>query len=108
MTPQQINFVYASEADLLNVALFGVTAKQWREANPELKGNMRDHANIHQLVCLANLESLNAHFIEQGLNQAERIVKLNEIAIRQMNILQNITHPCPFRTKETELVDSLN
>jgi hypothetical protein len=64
LTPQQIQFVYASEADVLNVALFGVTAKQWREINPSLKGNLRDHANVHQLVCLANLESLNAHFIE--------------------------------------------
>ena len=87
LTQQQINFVYASEADLLNVALFGVTAKQWRDANPEAKGNMRDHANVHQLVCLANLESMNAHFIEQGMNQSERLVKLNELAIRQMRIL---------------------
>lgn len=76
-----------SEADLLNVALFGITAKEWRDANPDVKGNMRDHANVHQLVCLANLESLNAHFIEQGQSQADRIVKLNEVAIRQMQIL---------------------
>ena len=87
LTPQQINFVYASEADLLNVALFGVTAKQWREFNPDIKGNMRDHANMHQLVCLANLESMNAHFINQNMSQAERLVKLNELAIRQMGIL---------------------
>jgi hypothetical protein len=87
LTEQQISYVYASEADVLNVALFGVTAKQWREANPTIKGNMRDHANVHQLVCLANMESLNAHFIEQGLSQAERVVKLNDIAIRQMQIL---------------------
>ena len=87
LTPQQINFVYASEADLLNVALFGVTAKQWRDANPELTGNMRDHATVQQLVCLANLESLNAHFIEQGLSQAERVTRLNTVAIKQMNIL---------------------
>ncbi len=87
LTPQQVNAVYASEADLLNVALFGVTAKQWRDANLGLKGNMRDHANVHQLVCLANLESLNAHFIEQGLSQAQRVVKLNELAIRQMKTL---------------------
>jgi len=87
LTPQQINFVYSSEADLLNIALFGITAKQWREANPELGGNMRDHANVHQLVCLANMESLNAHFIDQGLSQSERLVKLNEMAIRQMSIL---------------------
>jgi hypothetical protein len=87
LTPQQIQFVYASEADVLNVALFGVTAKQWREINPSINGNLRDHANVHQLVCLANLESLNAHFIEQGVSQSERVVKLNTLAIRQMGIL---------------------
>lgn len=87
LTPQQISFVYASEADLLNVALFGVTAKQWGDTNPELKGNMRDHANVHQLVCLANLESMNAHFIAEGMSQSQRLVKLNELAIRQMRIL---------------------
>ncbi|WP_421855497.1 KilA-N domain-containing protein [Marinomonas sp.] len=87
LTPQQIQFVYASEADVLNVALFGVTAKQWRDESPSLTGNIRDHANVHQLVCLANLESLNAHFIEQGVPQSERVVKLNELAIRQMGIL---------------------
>ena len=87
LTPQRIGFIYASEADLLNVALFGVTAKEWREANPDLKGNIRDHANVHQLVCLANLESMNAHFIEQGMAQPERLQKLNELAIRQMRVL---------------------
>jgi len=87
LTSQQINFVYASEADLLNVALFGVTAKQWRDVSPQIKGNMRDHANVHQLVCLANLESMNAHFIAEGLPQPERLVKLNALAIRQMRVL---------------------
>lgn len=87
LTPQQINAVYASEADLLNVALFGVTAKQWRDTNPSDKGNMRDHANVHQLVCLANLESMNAHFIAEGVPQPERLCKLNELAIRQMRVL---------------------
>ncbi|MES9993558.1 MAG: KilA-N domain-containing protein [Candidatus Thiodiazotropha sp.] len=87
LTPQQINAVYASEADLLNVALFGITAKQWRDVNPKLKGNMRDHANVQQLVCLANLESMNAHFIAEGLSQPERLVRLNELAISQMKIL---------------------
>ena len=87
LTAQQISFVYASEADLLNVALFGVSARQWRDSNPELKGNLRDHANVHQLVCLANLESMNAHFISDGLPQAERLVKLNQLAIRQMRVL---------------------
>ena len=96
LSPQQINFVYASEADLLNVALFGVTAKQWRDSNPALKGNMRDHADMHQLLCLANLESMNAHFIAQDMSQPERLIKLNDLAIRQMRILiQNkiVTHP---------------
>lgn len=69
------------------MALFGVTAREWRDANPALKGNIRDHANVHQLVCLANLESMNAHFIEQGLSQAERLKRLNELAIRQMRVL---------------------
>ncbi len=87
LSAQQIGFIYASEADLLNVALFGVTAREWREANPALKGNIRDHANVHQLVCLANLESMNAHFIEQGMSQSARVVKLNELAIRQMRVL---------------------
>ena len=87
LSKQQTSFVYADEADLLNVALFGVTAKQWREENPGQKGNMRDHANMHQLVCLANLESMNAHFIQQGLSQSERITKLNTLAIQQMQVL---------------------
>lgn len=87
LSTQQIAFIYASEADLLNVALFGVTAKEWRDSNPALKGNVRDHANVHQLVCLANLESMNAHFIEQGMAQSERLVRLNELAIRQMRVL---------------------
>ena len=91
LSSQQISFVYASEADLLNMALFGVTAKQWRDANPALKGNIRDHANIHQLVCLANMETMNAHFIAEGLPQPERLQKLNELAIRQMRVLIEIT-----------------
>ncbi len=87
LTPQQISFVYASEADVLNMALFGMTAKQWREAHPEDKGNIRDHANAAQLVCLANLENLNAHFIADGFERSERLVKLNATAIRQMELL---------------------
>ena len=87
LTAQQISHVYASEADLLNVALFGVTAREWREGNPQLKGNIRDHANMHQLVCLANLETMNAHFIEQGMPPPQRLTKLNEVAIRQMSVL---------------------
>jgi len=89
LTSLQVSFVYASEADLLNAALFGMTAKQWQEENPELKGNIRDYADVNQLVCLANLESLNAHFIAEGMAQKERLEKLNTVAISQMNILLN-------------------
>lgn len=87
LTARQISFVYANEADVLNVALFGMTAKQWREAHPEDSGNIRDHANAAQLVCLANLENLNALFIEDKLERPERLTKLNTVAIRQMEIL---------------------
>ncbi|MBT3881666.1 MAG: KilA-N domain-containing protein [Campylobacteraceae bacterium] len=83
----QISFVYASEADILNVALFSMTAKQWQEANKDKKGNIRDYADVNQLVCLANLESLNAHFISENISQPQRIEKLNQVAIKQMNIL---------------------
>ncbi len=84
---KQISFVYANEADVLNMALFGKTAKQWREENPKEKGNIRDYANISQLVCLSNLENLNAIFINEGFSQAQRLKKLNLIAIGQMKIL---------------------
>ena len=87
LTPQQINFIYANEADILNIALFGKTAKQWREESPDKKGNIRDEANVNQLVCLANMESLNAHMIEEGLSAQERVKKLNKIAITQMRVL---------------------
>ncbi|MEG0913304.1 MAG: KilA-N domain-containing protein [Oscillospiraceae bacterium] len=87
LTAKQISNIYANEADVLNVALFGMTAKQWRDANPELKGNIRDYANISQLVCLSNMESLNAVFINEGLPQSERLAKLNAIAISQMKLL---------------------
>ncbi|MFH0856637.1 MAG: KilA-N domain-containing protein [bacterium] len=87
ITKEQIDFVYANEADILNMALFGITAKEWREQNPNEKGNIRDYADVRQLVCLANLESLNAEFIRQRLSQKERLKKLNEIAIIQMRSL---------------------
>ena len=87
VTPAQAAVVYANEADLLNVALFGRTAKQWREANPALDGNMRDHAAIEQLLVLANLEGMNAELIRMALPQGERLKRLNEIAIRQMQTL---------------------
>lgn len=87
VTPEQANFAYASEADMLNVALFGQTAKQWREANPGREGNVRDYASIEQLLVLANLESMNAEFIHMGLSQGERLQRLNDIAIRQLQAL---------------------
>lgn len=87
VTSAQAAITYATEADLLNVALFGLTAKEWRMVNPALDGNMRDHATIEQLLVLANMESLNAEFIHMGLSQGERLVKLNAIAIRQMKTL---------------------
>ena len=89
LTGNQISFVYASEAGVLNMALFGITAKQWREANSEKKGNIRDQATASQLVCLANLENLNALFIKEGIEQQMRLVKLNRIAIEQMKLLTN-------------------
>jgi len=87
LTKQQINLVYANEADLLNMALFGKTASQWRDENPSEKGNIRDYANVTQLVCLANLENLNAHLMHQNLPQTERIKLLNQTAIQQMRLL---------------------
>ncbi len=79
-----------NEADMLNVAMFGMTAKQWRDVNPDLKGNIRDYATINQLICLSNMENLNAVFINEGLSQSVRLEKLNKIAIQQMKVLENI------------------
>jgi len=87
LTPQQTSIIYANEADVLNLALFGMTAKEWREANPTLKGNIRDFAAINELICLSNMENLNAVFINEGVSQQERLIKLNQIAIQQMKIL---------------------
>lgn len=89
LTKTQMSFVYANEADLLNVALFGKTAKQWREENPMAKGNIRDEATIEQLVVLSNMESINAVFINQGLSQSQRLAELNKMAITQMKSLLN-------------------
>lgn len=89
LTTHQISVVYANEADVLNVALFGITAKQWREANPELKGNIRDYATINELICLSNMENINAMLINENVTQKERLVKLNQLAIQQMRILQD-------------------
>ena len=89
LSRHQINFVYANEADMLNVALFGMTAKEWRETNPKAEGNIRDEANIEQLVVLSNMESINAVLIHQGLQQSDRLKQLNLIAITQMKSLLN-------------------
>ncbi|MDH6342982.1 hypothetical protein M2480_001992 [Parabacteroides sp. PFB2-12] len=90
LTPQQVSYVYANEADVLNMALFGMTAKQWREEHPDLKGNIRDYARINELICLSNLENINAVFINEGLSQSDRLYKLNKIAIDQMSILEGV------------------
>ena len=88
---RKASIVYASEADVLNVAMFGMTAQEWREANPDKKGNIRDYANINELICLSNLESLNAVFINDGIPQGERLLKLNRVAISQMRVLAEVT-----------------
>lgn len=88
VTQAQANIIYANEADVLNVAMFGMTARQWREAHPGRKGNIRDYATINELICLSNMENLNAVFINQGLPQCERLVRLNRIAIQQMSVLE--------------------
>ena len=87
LTQSQINLVYASEADVLNMALFGMTAKDWRNNHPGEKGNIRDYANVSQLICLSNLENLNALFINEGMPQSDRLAKLNKIAIQQLKLL---------------------
>ena len=90
LTPLQISFVYANEADVLNVALFGMTAKEWRESHSDQKGNIRDYATINELICLSNMENLNALFIQEKMPQKERLVKLNQIAIQQMKVLLEV------------------
>ena len=90
LTPLQTSIIYANEADVLNIALFGMTAKEWRESNPDLKGNIRDYATINELICLSNMENLNAVFINEGLSQKERLIKLNQIAIQQMRVLTEV------------------
>ena len=95
LVPEEIDayhrsLIYANEADVLNVALFGVTAKEWRDANPEMKGNIRDYTNINQLICLSNMENLNAVFINKGMPQRDRLIELNKIAIQQMKVLEGV------------------
>ena len=87
VTQRQINMIYADEADIINVALFGMTAKEWREQNSDKQGNIRDYANVAELVCLVNLENLNSVYINKGIEQGDRLVKLNNIAIHQMTLL---------------------
>ncbi len=91
MTKEQISYTYANEADLLNVALFGKTAKEWRDSNFNKKGNMRDEANIKQLLVLANMESYNAILIEQGKSQSERLILLHALAVQQMNVMDKLS-----------------
>lgn len=90
LSPAQTSIIYASEADVLNMAMFGITAKQWRDANPDQKGNIRDYATINELICLANMENLNSVFINEKMPQHERLIKLNQIAIQQMKVLHEI------------------
>jgi hypothetical protein len=90
LSAAQTSIVYANEADVLNIAMFGITAKQWRDENPGLKGNIRDYATINELICLSNMENLNAVFINENMPQRERLIKLNQIAIQQMRILQEV------------------
>ena len=92
ITTAQASIIYAEEADVLNVAMFGMTAKQWREANPDLKGNIRDYATINELICLSNMENINSVLINDGVPQGERLVKLNQIAIQQMQVLEGFSH----------------
>jgi len=90
LTSKQAAVIYADEADVLNVALFGMTAKEWRTENPSLKGNVRDHASINELICLSNMENINAVMINDGITQKERLLRLNKIAIQQMTILVEV------------------
>ncbi len=100
VTPAQAAITYATEADLLNVALFGQTARHWRDANPKLEGNVRDYASVEQLLVLANMEGMNAEFIHMGLPQGERLKRLNQIAIRQMQVLTSSNLKALPGTKE--------
>lgn len=90
LSKDQVNTIYANEADLLNVALFGITAREWRDRNPSLQGNIRDYASMNELICLSNLENINSLLIQEKLEQKERLVKLNQLAIQQMTVLQNL------------------
>ena len=103
LTAKQTAIVYASEADVLNVAMFGMTAQEWRDANPDKKGNIRDYATINELICLSNLESLNSVFINDGVPQSERLLKLNKVAISQMKVLSEVTDRTIFLPDQKEI-----
>lgn len=105
LTKEQRNYIYAEEADVLNMALFGVTTKEWKIKNPNLDGNIRDYASINELICLANLENLNSVFINDGLSQFERITRLNKIAISQMKTLCMVDNKILKTEKENELMN---
>ena len=91
ITPAQASCIYANEADVLNMALFGMTALEWRDKHPDLKGNIRDYASVNELICLSNMESLNAVFIQDDIPQRERLIRLNRIAIQQIQVLEDMT-----------------
>ena len=100
LSKEQINTIYANEADVLNMALFGITAGEWRRQNPHLEGNMRDHASMNELICLSNLENINSMLIQDNISQSSRIEKLNQLAITQMTILQNLKNNKLFNRTE--------
>ena len=104
---KKVSIVYANEADVLNVAMFGMTAQEWRDANPDKKGNIRDYATINELICLSNLESLNSVFINDGLPQSERLLKLNKVAISQMKILSEVTDRTIFLPDRKETLTTI-
>lgn len=109
LIPQEIDaqhrsWIYAEEADVLNVALFGMTAKEWRETHPDQKGNIRDYATINQLICLSNMENLNAVFINDGIEQPQRLLKLNKIAIKQMTVLENLDNSVLFESEKATIL----
>ena len=104
---KKVSIVYASEADVLNVAMFGMTAQEWRDTNPDKKGNIRDYATINELICLSNLESLNSVFINDGVPQSERLLKLNKVAIFQMKVLSEVTDRTIFLPDRKETLTTI-
>lgn len=107
LSSKQVSIIYANEADVLNMALFGMTAKEWRDKNPGKDGNIRDYADVNELVCLSNLENINSIYISEGLSQKSRLIKLNEIAISQMKILTKDNTKLLLDNKNIEKVDTI-